>query len=276
MKPFKEDYRITQLFGANPDIYKKYGFKGHEGLDLVPKSGSWDLLSMEDGEVVRDVDVPRDNYGRYCVIINWDKKRAWWYCHMATNNVKVGQTVKAGEKIGMMGNTGYSTGAHLHLGLRHCDANGKAINTNNGYKGFVDPLPLVKELTMTQSKELTACLEAHTSLMTQLDAKGKEIASLSKRLSDSETVRKELGKSLEQLSQEHVDSLNEITNWQRKLETASDKLSKVTEQFKLLEEEHLKVMAERTQYRRYYDKHRAMTGLGLIIEGLRRVFRKDA
>jgi len=39
-----------------------------------------------------------------------------------------------------MGSTGNSTGAHLHLGLRLADANGNAVNTDNGYKGFVDPL----------------------------------------------------------------------------------------------------------------------------------------
>jgi len=148
MKPFKNGYKITQLFGNNPTYYGQWGFNGHEGIDLIPTDSDWNIYSMEDGVVLRDVDYTRDNYGIYCVIWNPDKKRAWWYCHMANNNTSVGQFIKAGEVIGKMGATGKVTGAHLHLGLRLSDATGNAINTDNGFKGFIDPLPLLKELNI--------------------------------------------------------------------------------------------------------------------------------
>lgn len=145
-KPFNKEYKITQLFGSNPSYYSQWGFKGHEGIDLIPLDSDWNVLSMEDGVVLRDIDLPRDNYGIYCVVWNRKNKRAWWYCHLKNNQVSVGQEVKAGDVLGVMGATGKVTGAHLHLGLRYSDDNGNAINIDNGYKGFVDPLNLLQEL----------------------------------------------------------------------------------------------------------------------------------
>lgn len=145
-KPFNKGYKITQLFGANPSYYSQWGFKGHEGIDLIPLDSNWNVLCMEDGVVVRDIDSPRDNYGIYCVVWNKENKRAWWYCHLENNQVSVGQEVKAGDVLGVMGATGEVTGGHLHIGLRYSDENGIAIDTDNGYKGFVDPLNLLQEL----------------------------------------------------------------------------------------------------------------------------------
>ena len=48
--PFKGGFEITQVFGANPQIYKEYGFKGHEGIDLVPKDNDWDVMCVEGGQ----------------------------------------------------------------------------------------------------------------------------------------------------------------------------------------------------------------------------------
>ena len=49
MKPFKNGYKITQLFGNNPTYYSQWGFKAHEGIDLIPTDSDWNTHSMEDG-----------------------------------------------------------------------------------------------------------------------------------------------------------------------------------------------------------------------------------
>lgn len=157
MTPFKRGYLITQLFGVNKAYYSQFGLAGHEGLDLVPTdengkvlnfvagTDNWDILAIEDGEVVRDFDDPSiSNYGKYVVVLNRDTKRAWWYAHFANNFVAVGQKIKRGDRLGHMGNTGNSSGAHLHLGLRLSDANGNPVNTNNGFSGFVNPKEILE------------------------------------------------------------------------------------------------------------------------------------
>lgn len=145
---FKRGYKITQLFGERPSYYAKFGLKGHEGLDLVPKVfGDNDIEAVEDGVVVRDVDNPRSGaYGIHTVILNSENHRAWWYCHLAQNDVSLGQLVSKGQKIGVMGDTGNTSGAHLHLGLRIADEKGNPTNIGNGYFGYVNPLDTIQEL----------------------------------------------------------------------------------------------------------------------------------
>jgi hypothetical protein len=145
--PFNLGYRITQEFGENPATYKPFGFNGHEGVDLIPATDDEDVLAIEEGIVVRDEDIPfnisdpNHNYGEYLTILNPQTKRAWWYCHLDPNFCSIGNKIARGQKIGIYGSTGNVTGRHLHLGLRLADDSGDVINTDNGYKGFVDPLP---------------------------------------------------------------------------------------------------------------------------------------
>ena len=54
--------------------------------------------------------------------------------HLSKREVKAGDTVKEGQLIGYSGNTGLSTGPHLHWGTRPLNP-----NMNNGYRGFIDP-----------------------------------------------------------------------------------------------------------------------------------------
>jgi hypothetical protein len=146
--PFKTGNRITQKYKNNPTYYAQFGLKGHEGLDLVPLSGSWDIFCIEGGEIIKDIDDPRGGgaYGNNVVIWNKANKRAWYYCHMASNQVSNKQTIRRGDKIGVMGATGNTKGAHLHLNLCETDENGVRLNKDNGYLGFIDPLPVLEEL----------------------------------------------------------------------------------------------------------------------------------
>ena len=177
--PFKQGIVITQRYGINRQNYLPYGLSGHEGIDLVPAdingkplpnqagTDNWDVLAIEDGEVVRDDDFGirdgvNDAYGNYVVVLNRATRRAWWYCHMEANFVGNGMVVKRGDRLGRMGTTGNSSGPHLHLGLRLADANGNALNTANGFKGFVDPLEALQSFN-TNNPQIISEPEVTTS-----------------------------------------------------------------------------------------------------------------
>ena len=147
--PFRSKYKITQVFGNNPEYYGQFKLKGHEGIDLIPTGTVWDVLSLDDGVVVLDDDfvgsVSSDPYGKIVTIWHTKLNKATMYCHLSENTVSQGQVVSRGEKIGTMGSTGNSTGAHLHLNLFATDSNGIRQNRDNGFLGGIDPLPFLEE-----------------------------------------------------------------------------------------------------------------------------------
>jgi len=147
--PFSGGFIITQTYGVNPEDYRQFGLAGHEGIDYLPQGDDKKVYAIESGIVIGDFDDPVAGkaYGNHVVIYVPVNHRQWYYAHLAENYVKAGDRVLRGQPLGLMGDTGHVTGAHLHLGVRLTDANGKPINLNNGYKGFVDPAPLVKQLT---------------------------------------------------------------------------------------------------------------------------------
>ncbi len=135
---FVGDFPITQGFGNNPDYYKAFGLQAHEGVDFGTPNGT-PIISATDGVVVRDLDDPKSGeYGIHCVV--WDKSQncATWYCHLQENKVNIGQAVVKGQLLGYSNNTGNSTGPHLHFNLCKTDDLGNRINTDNGYKGFIN------------------------------------------------------------------------------------------------------------------------------------------
>lgn len=148
---FNSKHRVTQTFGVNSTYYAQFGLKGHEGLDLIPTGTVWDVLCLEDGVVVRDIDDATlgKNYGKNVTIWHPIISKATQYCHLAKNNVSMGQRLIKGDKIGLMGSTGNTTGAHVHLNLFEVDSNGIRLNRDNGYFGGIDPEPFLIEPEQT-------------------------------------------------------------------------------------------------------------------------------
>ncbi len=146
--PFAAGSTLTQAFGVNAQAYAQFGLNGHEGLDFIPQGADKKVYAVESGIVVQDVDDPVQGkaYGNNVTIYVPVNRRLWTYAHLAENYVKQGEKVLRGQLLGLMGDTGNTHGAHLHLGLRLTDANGNPINLSNGYKGFVDPTATVKLL----------------------------------------------------------------------------------------------------------------------------------
>lgn len=125
---------ITQLFGENPALYKKWGFPGHNGIDYGIPNGT--PIGAAAAGVVASVSFENGGYGNYVRLSHKDGAKTYstYYAHLASAAVAAGQKVRAGDVIGHSNNTGASTGPHLHFGL-------KIDGQNPAYKGYVDPMP---------------------------------------------------------------------------------------------------------------------------------------
>ena len=131
--------RVTSPFGYRTDPVTGEGGQGHKGIDLTLWRGysalsaigaAWDgtVINVRDG--VEGFDTVRSAGNR--VTIDHGDGVVTKYYHLANGSipVQVGDSVAAGQVIGQMGSTGYSTGAHLHFQLEI-------------YGEVVDPLPFL-------------------------------------------------------------------------------------------------------------------------------------
>ena len=94
----------------------------HKGLDIKVYIGDT-IRAAFDGKV-RVVRYEGRGYGKY-VVIRHDNGLETYYAHMSKQLVEEDQEVRAGDPIGLGGNTGRSTGSHLHFETRLC---GVALN----------------------------------------------------------------------------------------------------------------------------------------------------
>ncbi len=106
---------ITSNFGA------RWG-RQHKGLDIKVYIG--DTIRAAFSGKVRIVKNEPRGYGKYVVIRHYNGLETY-YAHMSKQLVSEDQEVRAGEPIGLGGNTGRSTGSHLHFETRLC---GVALN----------------------------------------------------------------------------------------------------------------------------------------------------
>lgn len=102
-----------QLWGANPNAYWVRGFTWyHNGVDISQPAGA-PIYAAQAGEVIFAGWDPGG--GGWTVKINNCNHLSTFYAHMEQLLVHVHQMVSAGDKIGLEGSTGWSTGPHLHL-----------------------------------------------------------------------------------------------------------------------------------------------------------------
>lgn len=154
---------VTQWFGENVLLYKPYNLDGHNGIDLVSQWGT-PLLAVDDGKIVDRKD-DEGGYGKHIRLLSTSNVE-WTYGHLSSIIASIGQEVKAGDVIGLMGNTGHVVsgatpfweynpyaGTHLHLTKRQFMTVEEAVkitndwipswglaivNYKNGLKGAID------------------------------------------------------------------------------------------------------------------------------------------
>ena len=120
-----ENPKITQYFG-NTEFAQSgaYNGSGHNGIDLGIAVGR-EVFAAQSGTIMgtgnTDIACNKASYGKW-ILIKHENGLATLYGHLSSIDVSVGEKVKAGDHIALSGNTGYSTGPHLHFTVIASDA----------------------------------------------------------------------------------------------------------------------------------------------------------
>lgn len=150
--PLKKKYRISSSF--NPK--RKHPVTGlirpHNGTDFSVPIGT-QVLAAGDGVVTR---VIKHRYAGLYIEIQHNQKYKTRYLHLSKTYVSKGQKVSRGQKIAASGNSGRSTGAHLHYELH---VNGRPVNA------MTAPIPVVQTIA---SKKRNAFKQQVAELKSQM------------------------------------------------------------------------------------------------------------
>lgn len=126
---------ISSLFGPREYTYRGQKIRDtHAGIDLIPnpRNENAEILAFADGEVT-GVRKKGKQYGDLCYVrIKHSNGYYTFYCHFKSDTICVnkGDKVKRGQKLGIIGTTGQSTGIHLHFQIDKGSSN-SAINPYN-------------------------------------------------------------------------------------------------------------------------------------------------
>ena len=142
--PLDGSHRVTQHYGQRPEVYAVWGLRGHNGIDYSAVVGT-EVHSVADG-VVAWVDNDPKGYGMYVRVWHPALRVHSFYGHLSEQKVAKGDAVTEGEVIALTGNTGNSTGPHLHYELRIADAAGNYLLVDGMKSGAVDPLSFMAGL----------------------------------------------------------------------------------------------------------------------------------
>ncbi|HBG71463.1 MAG: hypothetical protein A2W93_14520 [Bacteroidetes bacterium GWF2_43_63] len=125
--------KLSSGFGWRRNPFSRAGSQFHPGIDLAGKIGT-PIYATGDGVVID----PLGSMTGYGIVIVIDHGYGFrtLYAHLSKKLVKEGEVVKRGQEIGKLGNTGPSTGPHLHYEVIR---NGQKVNPINYiYSGFTN------------------------------------------------------------------------------------------------------------------------------------------
>lgn len=120
------DGRYTSYFGERTDPISE-GYDYHKGLDIGADEGD-KIRAVLDGVVIS---VGEDSRSGNYIFLEHKNGYVTFYCHCSEILAEEGAVIRQGERIALVGSTGYSTGPHLHFEVR---VDGESI----------DPLPLIE------------------------------------------------------------------------------------------------------------------------------------
>ncbi|MGF1491333.1 MAG: peptidoglycan DD-metalloendopeptidase family protein [Microcoleaceae cyanobacterium] len=150
---------ITSLFGWRQHPVLGYN-RFHNGTDIGADEGT-PVVATYSGQV--SIADWLGGYGLTVILNHEDKAQESLYGHLSELFVKPGETVKQGEVIGRVGNTGMSTGPHLHFELRKLTNQGwVAINPNSHIEFALTKLLNVLQTAGVPSDEFIKALSEKT------------------------------------------------------------------------------------------------------------------
>ena len=124
---FKGKFKVTSPRGIRIDPITKKENVTHKGIDLVGIDDI-NVYAIADG-VIAATPYESNGFGYYVRQLLPDGRRIY-YAHLKQNSitVKPNQSIKKGQKLGVMGKTGRSTGAHTHLEIRPAGTSGESLD----------------------------------------------------------------------------------------------------------------------------------------------------
>lgn len=157
---------ITQLFGYTSDSVRLYRSGTHSGVDFRASVGT-EVYAMADGTIIgtgdTDIYCKGASFGKW-VFIKYDNGLSSTFGHLSVIYAKTGDRVKAGSLVALSGNTGHTTGPHLHVTVYASDGakvdkvpslscSGKTfIMPIAATSSYLDPMLYLPKLTKGASK----------------------------------------------------------------------------------------------------------------------------
>lgn len=127
---------VTSGYGGRnaPKTSGGYGSSNHDGIDIGGTGGNLNGQAADSigGGKVTEVGYDENGYGNY-VVVDHGNGYTSLYGHLQKATVKQGETVSAGQQVGVIGSTGNSSGPHLHLRVRK---NGQSIDPRTVIPGY--------------------------------------------------------------------------------------------------------------------------------------------
>ncbi|MFQ6101722.1 MAG: SH3 domain-containing protein, partial [Anaerolineae bacterium] len=205
--------------GENPQNYARFGLAGHEGVDFGLPTGS-NVYACAEGEVLKIQSRNDTAYGIHVCLRHRVGGREYQtiYAHLSRVLVSEHQSVRAGERIALSGDTGNSTAPHLHLTLKLIGAE------NPGYGNRLDPLPYLEEIELPEPSDLTIYTGDPVRLRARPTTASTQLAWLDKGealtvLGDADAARARVGRHGQWIQVRRADGMEGyVAAWYVQLE----------------------------------------------------------
>lgn len=135
---------VTQMFGKTADSKRLYTSGSHSGVDFKASIGT-PVKAMADGEVLgigdTDATCVGTSFGKW-VYIKYNNGLSSAYGHLSLVKTYEGRKVVRGEVVGYTGNTGHTTGPHLHVSVYVASVAGVKERPSTTCEGKIYTMPL--------------------------------------------------------------------------------------------------------------------------------------